>query len=183
MLFFVYSFVKHGCYMYLTPIIVGTTILDAVKASVGAETEVIYKKHPSKETVERSEFSYAIVAVGEAPYAEVLGDDPELKIPFSGADIISLVAERIPTLVILISGRPLVLEPSWLLDKIDGLVAAWLPGTEGEGITDVIFGTHDFKGKLPVTWIRRVEQLDQPTDGVNSCEPLFPLDFGLSYNN
>ncbi|RDX86327.1 hypothetical protein CR513_32347, partial [Mucuna pruriens] len=168
----------YGCSGRIT---VGTTILDAVKATVGAETEVIYEKYPSKETVERSKFSFAIVAVGEAPYAESLGDNSELIIPLNGADIISLVAERIPTLVILISGRPLVLEP-WLLEKIDALVAAWLPGSEAEGITDVVFGSHDFKGKLPVTWIRRVEQLDQPTHGVNACEPLFPLGFGLTYN-
>ncbi|KOM52564.1 hypothetical protein LR48_Vigan09g122300 [Vigna angularis] len=166
--------------MYLTPNIIGTTILDAVKATVGAETEVIYEKYPSKGTIERNEFAFAIVAVGEAPYAETLGDNSELRMPLNGTDIISLVAERIPTVVILISGRPLLLE-AWLLEKIDALVAAWLPGSEGEGITDVIFGSHDFKGKLPVNWFRRVEQLDQPSDGVNSCEPLFPLGFGLTY--
>lgn len=167
--------------MYLTPTILGTTILDAVKATVGVETEVVYQKYPSKDTIEHDEISFAIVAVGEAPYAEALGDNSELTIPLNGADIISLVADKIPTLVILISGRPLVLEP-WLLEKTDALVAAWLPGTEGQGITDVIFGGHDFKGQLPVTWFRRVEQLDQQTDGVNSCEPLFPLGFGLTYN-
>lgn len=154
--------------------------MDAVKATVGGETEVIYEEYPSKDTIESKEFSYAIVAVGEAPYAETLGDNSELTIPLNGADIISLVADRIPTLVILISGRPLLLEP-WLLEKIDALVAAWLPGSEGDGITDVIFGSHDFKGKLPVTWFRKVEQLDQPTDGANSSEPLFPLGFGLTY--
>lgn len=167
-----------GCSGRIT---VGTTILDAVKATVGVETEVIYQKYPSKDTIEHDEISFAIVAVGEAPYAEALGDNSELTIPFNGADIISLVADKIPTLVILISGRPLVLEP-WLLEKTDALVAAWLPGTEGQGITDVVFGSHDFKGQLPVTWFRRVEQLDQQTDGVNSCEPLFPLGFGLTYN-
>ncbi|XP_027335133.1 uncharacterized protein LOC113849425 isoform X2 [Abrus precatorius] len=167
----------YGCSGRIT---VGTTILDAVKASVGVDTEVIHEKYPSKDTIEHNEFSFAIVAVGEAPYAETLGDNSELTIPFNGADIISLVADKIPTLVILISGRALVLE-RWLLEKIDALVAAWLPGSEGEGITDVIFGTDDFKGKLPVTWFRRVEQLDQPTDGINSSAPLFPLGFGLTY--
>ncbi|XP_057428898.1 uncharacterized protein LOC130722240 isoform X2 [Lotus japonicus] len=162
-------------------ITVGTTILDAVKATVGVETEVIYQKHPSKYSLEREEFSFAIVVVGEVPYAETLGDCSELTIPFNGADIISLVSDKVPTLVILISGRPLVLEP-WLLEKTDALVAAWLPGTEGEGITDVIFGSHDFQGQLPVTWFRTVEQVDQP-NGVNSCEPLFPLGFGLKYMN
>lgn len=160
----------------------GTTILDAVKAAVGAESEVIYEKYPSKVTIERNKFAFAIVAVGEAPYAESLGDNSKLTIPFNGADVISLVADKIPTLVILISGRPLVLE-QWLLAKIDALVAAWLPGTEGEGITDVIFGSHDFKGQLPVTWFREIEELDQPSDGVASCEPLFPLGFGLNYMN
>ncbi|MED6169140.1 hypothetical protein PIB30_018667 [Stylosanthes scabra] len=161
-------------------ITIGTTILDAVKATVGAETEVIYEKVPSRDTINRSEFSFAIVAVGEPPYAESLGDNSELKIPFNGADIISLVAEKIPTLVILISGRPLLLEPQ-LLEKTDAVVAAWLPGTEALGITDIIFGDHDFKGQLPMTWFRSVEQLDQPTDRVNSQEPLFPLGFGLTY--
>ncbi|KAL6191402.1 hypothetical protein ACLB2K_037793 [Fragaria x ananassa] len=73
---------------------------------------------------------FAIVAIGEGSYAECKGDNLELVIPFDGADIISSVAERIPTLVILISGRPLTVHPS-LLDKMDALVAAWLPGSEG----------------------------------------------------
>ncbi|KAG4923673.1 hypothetical protein JHK87_049213 [Glycine soja] len=131
-----------------------TTILDVVQATVGAETEVTYEKYPSIYTIERHEFSFAIVAVGEAPYAETWGDNSKLTIPLNGADIISLVANQIPTLVILISGRRLVLEPR-LLEKIDALVAAWLPGNEGEGIIDVIFCSHDFKDKLPVTWFRR----------------------------
>ncbi|KAL5164508.1 Beta-glucosidase BoGH3B [Glycine soja] len=119
--------------------------------------EVTYEKYPSIYTIERHEFSFAIVAVGEAPYVETWGDNSKLTIPLNGADIISLVANQIPTLVILISGRRLVLEPR-LLEKIDALVAAWLPGNEGEGIIDVIFCSHDFKDKLPVTWFRRVER-------------------------
>ena len=160
----------------------GTTLLDAVKEAVGAETEVIYESEPSKDSIERNGISFAIVAVGEAPYAESLGDNFELGIPFNGAGIISLVAEKIPTLVVVMSGRPLVLEP-WLIEKVDALVAAWLPGTEGEGITDVIFGDHDFQGKLPMTWFRGVEHLSKPADEVNSCDPLFPLGFGLKYYN
>ncbi|RZB50965.1 Beta-glucosidase BoGH3B [Glycine soja] len=143
-----------------------TTILDVVQATVGAETEVIYEKYPSIYTIERHEFSFAIVAVGEAPYAETWGDNSKLTIPLNGADIISIVADQIPTLVILISGRCLVLEPR-LLEKIDALVAAWLPRNEGEGIIDVIFCNHDFKGKLPVTWFRRVER-QIPQTGVVS---------------
>ncbi|GAU25719.1 hypothetical protein TSUD_216490 [Trifolium subterraneum] len=164
-------------------ITIGTTILDAVKEAVGHETEVIYEQCPSTEFIGCNEFSFAIVAIGEAPYAECGGDNKELVIPLNGAGIVDLVADKIPTIVILISGRPLVLEESFL-EKIEALVAAWLPGTEGHGIADVIFGDHDFEGKLPMTWFRRIEQLDQPVEGVNSCDdPLFPLGYGLAYNN
>lgn len=158
--------------------------MDAIKESVGVETEVIYEQNPSNETLQRNDISFAIVAIGEGPYAESLGDNSELVIPFNGAEIASSVADKFPTLVILMSGRPLVLEP-WLLEKMEALVAAWLPGTEGQGITDVIFGDHDFRGQLPVTWFRKVEHLDQSADEVNPVkvsDPLFPLGFGLTYN-
>ncbi|KHN40052.1 Lysosomal beta glucosidase [Glycine soja] len=160
-------------------ITIGTTILDAVKEAVGNETEVIYEQCPSTDIIERSDVSFAIVVVREGPYAECGGDNSELVIPFNGDGIINLVADKIPTLVILISGRPFLSEQC-LLEKIDALVAAWLPVTEAQRITDVIFGDHDFKGQLPMTWFRRVEQLDQPV-GVSSCDPLFPLDYGLKY--
>ncbi|KAG7627599.1 Glycoside hydrolase superfamily [Arabidopsis thaliana x Arabidopsis arenosa] len=160
-------------------ITIGTTLLDAIKEAVGDETEVIYEKTPSKETLASSEgFSYAIVAVGEPPYAETMGDNSELRIPFNGTDIVTAVAEIIPTLVILISGRPVVLEPT-VLEKTEALVAAWLPGTEGQGVADVVFGDYDFKGKLPVSWFKHVEHL--PLDAhANSYDPLFPFGFGLN---
>ncbi|KAL0713714.1 hypothetical protein Bca4012_020692 [Brassica carinata] len=160
-------------------ITIGTTLLDAIKAAVGDKTEVVYEKTPSKETLDSSEgFSYAIVAVGESPYAETIGDSSELIIPFDGSDIVTTVAERIPTLVMLISGRPVVLEPT-VLEKTEALVAAWLPGTEGQGMADVIFGDCDFEGKLPVSWFKTVEHL--PLNArANSYDPLFPLGFGLN---
>lgn len=164
----------------ISELFVGTTILEAIKKAVGEETEIIYEPHPSTDTLARQDISFAIVAVGEDPYAEFTGDRADLVIPFNGPDIISSVADRIPTLAILISGRPLTLEPS-LLKKIDAFIAAWLPGSEGEGIADVIFGDYNFEGKLPVTWFKSVEQL--PLDaGSNSYEPLYPLGFGLTCN-
>ncbi|CAL9247353.1 unnamed protein product [Arabidopsis halleri] len=163
-------------------ITIGTTLLDAIKAAVGDKTEVIYEKTPTKENLASSEgFSYAIVAVGEPPYAEMKGDNSELTIPFNGNNIITAVAEKIPTLVILFSGRPMVLEPT-VLEKTEALVAAWFPGTEGQGITDVIFGNYDFKGKLPVSWFKRVDQLPLNAEA-NSYDPLFPLGFGLTSNS
>ncbi|XP_038894550.1 beta-glucosidase BoGH3B-like [Benincasa hispida] len=158
---------------------IGTTILDAIKEAVGDETEVIYEQNPSAVTLNDQDISFAIVTVGESPYAEFAGDNSELIIPFNGNDIIKAVAGQIPTLVILISGRPLVLEPS-VMENVEALVAAWLPGSEGSGITDVIFGDYDFTGRLPVTWFRTVEQLPVHAEN-NLQDSLFPFGFGLSY--
>ncbi|KAL1220206.1 putative beta-D-xylosidase 6 [Cardamine amara subsp. amara] len=163
-------------------ITIGTTLLDAIKLAVGDKTEVIYEKTPSKETLASGGgFSYAIVAVGELPYAEMKGDNSELTIPLNGNDIVTAVAEKIPTLVVLFSGRPMVLEPT-VLEKTEALVAAWLPGTEGQGMADVIFGDYDFQGKLPVSWFKNVDQLPLKADA-NLYEPLFPLGFGLTFNS
>lgn len=154
--------------------------MDAIKQAVGDDAEVIYEQNPSEDTLARQDISYAVVAVGEEPYAEFTGDNPNPVIPLNGNHIISSVADRIPTLVILISGRPLVLQPH-ILERIEALVVAWLPGSEGGGIADVIFGDFDFEGKLPVTWFKRVEQLPMHV-GENSYDPLYPLGFGLKYN-
>ncbi|MBA0575707.1 hypothetical protein Golob_024944 [Gossypium lobatum] len=160
-------------------ITIGTTILDAIRESAGDKTEVIYDEYPSTNTL-AGQYSFAIVVVGEPPYAETLGDNKELVIPFNGSDIISSVAEKIPTLAILISGRPLVLELQ-VLEKVDAFIAAWLPGTEGSGVTDVVFGDFEFEGRLPMTWFRSNDQLPM-NPGQNSYDPLFPLGFGLTYN-
>lgn len=152
--------------------------MDAIKEVMGDKTEIIFEPTPSEETFRGQDFSYAIVAVGETPYAETAGDDPELKIPLNGSDIVQLVADRVPTVMILISGRPMVIEPT-LLDKIESLVAAWLPGTEGRGITDLLFGDYPFHGKLPVTWFKSIDQLPMHAQE-NSSDPLFPFGFGLT---
>ncbi|XP_008457393.2 uncharacterized protein LOC103497095 isoform X1 [Cucumis melo] len=161
-------------------ITIGTTILDAIKGAVEDQTEVIYEQNPSAVTLNDQDISFAIVAIGESPYAEFTGDDCKLMIPFNGNDIVKAVASKIPTLVILISGRPLVLEPT-VMENAEALIAAWLPGSEGNGITDVIFGDYDFTGRLPVTWFRTVEQLPVHAEN-NLQDSLFPFGFGLSYD-
>uniref|UniRef100_M0ZYE0 Hydrolase, hydrolyzing O-glycosyl compounds n=1 Tax=Solanum tuberosum TaxID=4113 RepID=M0ZYE0_SOLTU len=162
-------------------ITIGTTILEAIKDAVRGETELVYEENPSPDTFAIQDFSYSIVVVGEPPYCESGGDSQDLRIPLGGEELISLVAGRVPTLVILISGRPLYIEPS-ILEKMEAFVAAWLPGTEGTGITDVIFGDFEFHGRLPMTWFKSVDQLPLHQEQ-NSYEPLFSFGYGLTSKN
>ncbi|CAN1271776.1 Beta-glucosidase BoGH3B [Linum perenne] len=119
------------------------------------------------------------VIVGEHPYAESAGDNTNLTIPEPGPTTIQNVCRSMKCVVIIISGRPLVIEP--YVDTIDALVAAWLPGTEGRGVADVLFGDHGFSGKLPRTWFKRVDQLPMNV-GENELgfDPLYPFGFGLT---
>nr|GLL43258.1 uncharacterized protein LOC109193047 [Ipomoea trifida]GMD61637.1 predicted protein [Ipomoea batatas] len=101
----------------------------------------------------------------------------DLTIPEPGPATITTVCENIKCVVVLISGRPLVLEP--YLPKMDALVAAWLPGSEGQGVADVLFGDYEFTGKLPRTWFKTVDQLPMNI-GDSHYDPLFPFGFGLT---
>ncbi|CAI0452421.1 unnamed protein product [Linum tenue] len=155
----------------------GTTILKAVKSAVAPSTQVVYSEQPDASFVKSSKFSYAIVVVGEPPYAETQGDSLNLTIPAAGLTTINNVCGSIKCVVVVISGRPLVIEP--YLAKIDALVAAWLPGTEGQGVTDVLFGDYGFTGKLARNWFRSVSQLPMNV-GDAHYDPLFPFGFGLT---
>ncbi|KAK4409150.1 Beta-glucosidase BoGH3B [Sesamum angolense] len=158
-------------------ITVGTTILTAVKNNVDPHTEVVYSENPDKEFVKSNDFSYAIVVVGELPYSEYVGDSKNLRIADPGYSTISNVCGAVKCLVVLISGRPVVIEP--YLDQIDALVAAWLPGTEGQGMADVLFGDYGFTGKLARSWFRTVDQLPMNV-GDPHYDPLFPFGYGLT---
>ncbi|KAH9323763.1 hypothetical protein KI387_018402, partial [Taxus chinensis] len=156
---------------------VGTTILTAIKSAVGPSTEVVYEQNPDANYVKEKGFSYAVVVVGEPPYAETAGDNLNLTIPLDGGNTINNVCASLKCLVILISGRPLVIEP--YLPVTDAFVAAWLPGTEGQGVTDAIFGDYGFHGKLSRTWFKSVDQLPMNV-GDKHYDPLFPFGFGLN---
>ncbi|GMP91803.1 hypothetical protein CsSME_00042323 [Camellia sinensis var. sinensis] len=155
----------------------GTTILSAISATVSPSTEIVYNENPDAEFVKSSNFSFAIVVVGEPPYAEFNGDNLNLTIPEPGPSIINNVCGSVKCVVVLISGRPLVIEP--YLPSIDALIAAWLPGTEGQGVADVLFGDYGFTGKLSRTWFKTVDQLLMNV-GDPHHEPLFPFGFGLT---
>ncbi|KAL8241339.1 hypothetical protein R6Q59_014694 [Mikania micrantha] len=155
----------------------GTTILSAVKKTVDPKTQVIYNENPSENFVKSYNFDYAIVVVGELPYAETSGDDMNLTIPEPGPSTIKNVCGSVKCVVVLISGRPMVLKP--YLNTMDALVAAWLPGTEGQGVTDVLFGDYGFTGKLAHTWFKSVDQLPMNV-GDEHYDPLYPFGFGLT---
>ncbi|KAI5073455.1 hypothetical protein GOP47_0011468 [Adiantum capillus-veneris] len=159
---------------------VGTTILEGIRGKLGkGEQEVVYKKMPTRQEVDSGDYEYAIVVVGEKPYAEFFGDDKELEIPEEGVETIKNVCQNVICVVVLVSGRPLVVAKPWLKD-IDALVAAWLPGSEaGPGIADVLFGDYDFQGKLPRTWFRSIDQLPMNV-GDSHYYPLFPFGYGLT---
>ncbi|GMN54005.1 hypothetical protein TIFTF001_023145 [Ficus carica] len=155
----------------------GTTILAAIKDTVDPKTQVVYNENPDANLVKSSGFSYAIVVVGEPPYAETFGDSLNLTIPEPGPSIITNVCGAVKCVVVVISGRPVVIQP--YVSSIDALVAAWLPGTEGQGVADVLFGDYGFTGKLSRTWFKTVDQLPM-NHGDPHYDPLFPLGFGLT---
>ncbi|KAL6966623.1 beta-glucosidase [Sarracenia purpurea var. burkii] len=154
----------------------GTTILNSISTAIDPKTELIYSENPDTEFVKSSNFSYAIVVVGETPYAEFYGDNTNLTIPEPGLSTMNNVCGNVKCVVVLISGRPLVIEP--YLPSIDALVAAWLPGSEGQGVADLLFGDYGFTGKLPRTWFRTVDQLPMNV-GDPHYDPIFPFGFGL----
>ncbi|KAJ4844219.1 hypothetical protein Tsubulata_003090 [Turnera subulata] len=155
----------------------GTTILQAIKNTIDPSTKLVHKKNPDKSFVESEDFAYAIVVVGETPYAETNGDSLNLTIPEPGLTTIQNVCGAVKCVVVLVSGRPVVIQP--YLNGINALVAAWLPGTEGQGVTDVLFGDYGFTGKLPRTWFKTVDQLPM-NFGDKNYDPLFPYGFGLT---
>src|SRR6185503_5953708 len=99
-----------------------------------------------------------VVVVGETPYAEFKGDRDDLSLSKEDqATLANAKAAGVPVVTVVISGRPLILGDA--LAQSDAIVAAWLPGSEGAGVADVLFGDHKPSGKLPVSWPRSMAQL------------------------
>lgn len=155
----------------------GTTILRAINSTVDPSTEVVFRENPDADFVKSNNFEYAIVVVGEPPYAETAGDSTALTILDPGPNIINNVCGAVKCVVVTVTGRPVVIEP--YLSSIDALVAAWLPGSEGQGVADVLFGDYGFSGKLARTWFKSVDQLPMNV-GDPHYDPLFPYGFGLT---
>lgn len=153
----------------------GTTILEGIREAVSDGAEVTYSRDGSG----AAGADIGIVVIGETPYAEFEGDRESLALDTEDIATINRVKDTgIPVVVVLISGRPMIVEPE--LENWDAFLAAWLPGTEGAGVADVIFGEYNPTGKLPHTWPRTIDQI--PINyGDPDYDPLFPYGFGLSY--
>ena len=153
----------------------GTTVLAAIWQAVGKGTQVTF----SKDGTGAAGATVGVVVIGEQPYAEGNGDRTDLALAQEDvAAVANMKAAGIPVVVILLSGRPMIL--GGVLDKADAVVAAWLPGTEGEGIADVLFGDFRPTGKLSFAWPRSMAQVARHP-GDRDYDPLFAFGYGLSY--
>ena len=158
------------------PITPGTSILDGIRQVVSPSTTVSYDRQGRGID---AGYDVAIAVIGETPYAEYEGDRTD-DLTLDAEDVALLARLRatgVPIVVVLVSGRPLD-----VTDHIDGwsaFVAAWLPGTEGGGVADVLFGVVSPSGTLPLTWMRRASQ--QPINIGDGQTPLFPFGAGLTY--
>ncbi|WUH90766.1 glycoside hydrolase family 3 C-terminal domain-containing protein [Streptomyces sp. NBC_00433] len=156
----------------------GTTILQGIRSAVNNTSQVTYSK--TGDGINGS-YSAAIAVVGETPYAEGSGDRTG-SMGLDQADLsvlAKLKASGVPVVTVLVSGRPLDIAaqlPDW-----KALVAAWLPGTEGNGVSDVLFGDYAPTGKLPMSWMQSASQ--EPINYGDGKTPLFPYGYGLTYGD
>jgi beta-glucosidase len=147
------------------PITKGTTILQGIQNATNGKANVTYSAGGSA----RGNFDAVIAVIGEVPYAETEGDRTD-NINIRSNDLSMLQQAyryRCPVIVIMVSGRPMTIGDEY--QKWDGFVAAWLPGTEGDGIADVLFGDKNFTGRTPYTWRKTI-----------NGEVLYPFGFGLT---
>ncbi len=153
----------------------GTTILAAIKQSVADQTSVTY----SADGTGAAGADAGIVVIGETPYAEFEGDRANLELSEEDRQTVANVKQAgIPVVVVLLSGRPMIV--SEVLPQADAFVAAWLPGTEGQGVADVLFGDYKPTGKLSFTWPKSMDQIPMNA-GDRTYDPLFEYGFGLTY--
>jgi beta-glucosidase len=175
-----------------TNVIPGTTILDGIREDTNGH--VTYSADASA-PIHRGDVG--VVVVGETPYSEGFGDvggplwayDPGDKgvprpvkdMQLTAADkaaVDKVCAQAAKCAVVIVSGRPLILDPAQR-DAADAIVAAWLPGSEGAGVADDLFGLRPFTGKLPVTWPRSLAQ-EPINKGDANYDPLYPFGYGLT---
>lgn len=154
----------------------GTTILAGLRQVAPRGTEITF----SPDGANLKGADAVVVVVGEQPYAEMKGDRADLTLSAEDAALIARAKQAgVPVITVLLSGRPLVLGKA--LEDSTALVAAWLPGTEGAGVADVLFGAAKPVGKLPRTWPRSNDQLGVTKADPAAANALFQFGYGLHY--
>ncbi|SCG64782.1 carbohydrate binding domain-containing protein [Micromonospora coxensis] len=155
----------------------GTSIVEGIR-QVAPDAEVTFSADASAPLAGHDR---AVVVIGERPYAEGQGDVGNngftMTVSAAERDLVRKVCAAVADCVVLVvSGRPLVLDDA--LAGADAVVASWLPGTEGAGVADVLFGKRPFTGRLPVSWPRSLAQ--EPVNvGDAGYDPLYPYGWGL----
>lgn len=153
----------------------GTTILQAIKKAASPRTKVTF----AADGKGAEGADVGVVVIGETPYAETNGDRRDLRLAAEDvAAVEHMKAAGIPVVVVLVSGRPMIIDQ--VLGKADAIIAAWLPGTEGDGVADVLFGDYKPTGKLSFSWPRTMAQVAVHRGDAN-YDPLFQYGYGLSY--
>ncbi len=154
----------------------GTTILKAIQNTVSQATKVTF----SRDGTGAGGASVGIVVIGETPYAEGMGDREDLALAAEDVAAVNTMKQAgIPVVVVLLSGRPMIINDA--LERCDAFVAAWLPGTEGQGVVDVLFGDYKPTGKLSFSWPRSMAQIPINV-GDKNYDPLFKYGFGLTFD-
>ena len=153
----------------------GTSILDGIKSHTGKNINLNYSKNGDVD----KNTDLIIVAIGEKPYAEMNGDRESLDLSKNDIELVNKLSKSgKPIVMVLISGRPMILEP--ILDKCDAILAAWLPGSEGAGISDVLFGDYSPTAKLSFSWPKSMKQI--PINfGDTNYDPLYRFGHGLTF--
>ncbi|WP_340376043.1 glycoside hydrolase family 3 N-terminal domain-containing protein [Streptomyces sp. SS7] len=152
----------------------GTTILQGMR---GTGAAITYSEDASAPLAGHD---VGVVVVGETPYAEGVGDvgnGNDLELSPADRTAVDRVCAAMKCVVLIVSGRPQLIGDR--LGSIDALVASWLPGTEGDGVADVLYGRRPFTGRLPVTWPRSQAQLPINV-GDPAYDPQFPYGWGLT---
>ena len=154
----------------------GTTILEGIHAAVAPETTIEYAADGRFEGGARA--AIGIVVLHEEPYAEGFGDRADLSLSADEIALLERARARCDTLVVvLIAGRPRIITDQ--LPLMDALVVAWLPGTEGDGVADALFGAPGFSGALPFSWPRSMDQIPQAALAASPEGPLWESGYGL----
>ncbi len=171
----------------------GETILSGIKKAVGADHVTFSQK---AEGVNVADYQAVIAIIGETPYAEGIGDIGKMKTleharlyPEDLAVLDKVAGRNVPVVTVFVAGRPLYVNKE--LNRSDSFIAAWLPGTEGGGVADLLFRQEhgknhsrhfDFRGKLSYSWPKTPCQTPLNIGDTN-YDPLFPFGYGLSLHD